>query len=223
MNLFRLQNNVPPTYVEQSRDFQLFCRLYDTIFNGVRFDIESIPNIIDPMKISDNLLSLYATKVGFYTNNDIDNNVLRYILSAFPIAIRNKGTKLGIEQAVAAILKAENSTDRVEINIWRYNDSDFDYSIDILTPIEIYNKTALKEFLKYIIPAGFKYRIQPYNKESLLPDPDTLAGVEIEVNTRTIDNTNSAMISDGAEAANRLEEQGAYNLGIIAKRLPDEQ
>ena len=91
--MFRLQNNTPSYYVNNSRDFQLFCRLYDYINNGVKFDIDSIININDPLKINDRLLNLYGSKVGFFTNKNINTNVLRRILKAFPYLIKYKGTK----------------------------------------------------------------------------------------------------------------------------------
>lgn len=162
--LIRLQNNVPPYCIEQSRDFQLFCRLFDSTINGVRSDISSITNILDASKVKDRFLPLLATRVGFFTDKNIDAKVLRYILAAFPYIIKNKGTKLGIEQAVYTILKAENSSDPpyVDINNTVAGDLDASYTIDIYTPIKLFNEIALKELLKYIIPSGYKYNIILY-------------------------------------------------------------
>lgn len=52
MSVRRLQNNVPEVYVKESRDFQLLCRLYDCILNGVKFDIDSMLNITDSKSCS---------------------------------------------------------------------------------------------------------------------------------------------------------------------------
>ena len=90
--VFRAQDNTPPYCVEASRDFQLFCRAMDVIANGVKFDIDSMIQVLDPMKVSDDMLELYATRVGFFHKKPIDSNVLRYIISAFPYIIKNKGT-----------------------------------------------------------------------------------------------------------------------------------
>ena len=79
-------------------NFQLFCRLYDCINNGVQFDISTITDILDPIKVNDRIVKLLATRVGFITDIDIDNTVLRYILSAYPYIIKNKGTRKGIEE-----------------------------------------------------------------------------------------------------------------------------
>lgn len=169
--MFRLQNNVPSTYIEQSRDFQLFCRLYDCINNGVQFDISTITDILDPIKVNDRIVKLLATRVGFITDIDIDNTVLRYILSAYPYIIKNKGTRKGIEAAVNAILHAEHSIKAATVEIVNKpaeGSNQAEYSVNIYTPIILSSKTkkALNELLKYILPVGYVFDILPYDKLS---------------------------------------------------------
>lgn len=169
--MFRLQNNVPSTYIEQSRDFQLFCRLYDCINNGVQFDISTITDILDPIKVNDRIVKLLATRVGFITDIDIDNTVLRYILSAYPYIIKNKGTRKGIEAAVNAILHAEHSIKAATVEIVNKpaeGSNQAGYSVNIYTPIILSSKTkkALNELLKYILPVGYIFDILPYDKLS---------------------------------------------------------
>lgn len=169
--MFRLQNNVPSTYIEQSRDFQLFCRLYDCINNGVQFDISTITDILDPIKVNDRVVKLLATRVGFITDIDIDNTVLRYILSAYPYIIKNKGTRKGIEAAVNAILHAEHSIKAATVEIVNKpaeGSNQAGYSVNIYTPIILSSKTkkALNELLKYILPVGYVFDILPYDKLS---------------------------------------------------------
>ena len=169
--MFRLQNNVPSTYIEQSRDFQLFCRLYDCINNGVQFDISTITDILDPIKVNDRIVKLLATRVGFITDIDIDNTVLRYILSAYPYIIKNKGTRKGIEAAVNAILHAEHSIKAATVEVVNKpaeSSNQAEYSVNIYTPIILSSKTkkALNELLKYILPVGYVFDILPYDKLS---------------------------------------------------------
>lgn len=169
--MFRLQNNVPSTYIEQSRDFQLFCRLYDCINNGVQFDISTITDILDPIKVNDRVVKLLATRVGFITDIDIDNTVLRYILSAYPYIIKNKGTRKGIEAAVNAILHAEHSIKAATVEVVNKpaeGSNQAEYSVNIYTPIILSSKTkkALNELLKYILPVGYVFDILPYDKLS---------------------------------------------------------
>jgi hypothetical protein len=195
--------------VEQSRDFQLFCRLYDAVINGVRYDIKTIPTLLNPLTMRENLLPLYATKVGFFTNKQINDRVLRYILSAFPIALKHKGTKFGIELAVNAVLKAENSIENAIVNITNKDE----YIVDIVTPINIYNKTALQEFLKYIVPAGYKYTISVGIRKDV---GDTELDLQNSINHAAYDNEELSLIYKEKEPTKPLERLlGAIDTTIV--------
>lgn len=156
--IFRFENNMPEYWMNESRDFQLLTRLDDSIFMGQRADIATIQNLNDNKKCKNTFLDLLAKKVGFFTEEYIEDNVLRNIIGAFRIAVKHKGSKQGIIYAVTAILKAENSTGEPEVRI----NANGDYAIDIYTPINLQNKLALREFLKYIIPTGFIVNIYSY-------------------------------------------------------------
>ena len=157
MAVFRMQNNVPQVYVNESRDFQLMGRVMDVIHGGVMFDASSIINLIRPLNIYDSLLVHYATKVGFFPKVDIDAKVLRPILAAFPFAVKNKGSIRGIEYAVASVLRAENipsgDTDII-INIDKNT-----HQVLIYIQFQMQYKYALEEVLKYVIPAGFDFAV----------------------------------------------------------------
>ena len=73
--MFRTENNVPQNYIEESRDFQLLSRLYDLTYNGLRYNIDSMINLNDPMKINEQFLPLLGTKVGFITNKNIETSL----------------------------------------------------------------------------------------------------------------------------------------------------
>lgn len=105
------------------------------------------------------MLSLLAKKVGFFTDLNIPDSILRNIIGAFRTCVDQKGTIKGITQAVVAVLKGENNhgIPRVEIN----ND---DHEIDIFTPVALKNIDALREFLKYLTPAGYIVNIYSYNQ-----------------------------------------------------------
>lgn len=152
--MLRLTNNVPEIYVNESRDFQLLCRLYDSANQGIKYRTLKMLDMLTASSIDNRILSLLADRVGFKYNGYIDDKVLRYIVAAFPYIIKNKGTKLGVEQAIITVLKAENSVDLPYVSI----DNDY-YTIDIITPISLYNQHALEELLKYIIPTGYIYNI----------------------------------------------------------------
>ena len=147
--MIRLTENVPQVYADQSRDFQLFLRVLDCVQNGVKFDIDSMVNILDPSKVSNRLLPLLAERVGFFPRRELNSNMLRYIISAFPYLIKYKGSKKGIEEAIAVVLKADNIYANWNVSI--YNSQ---HSIEI-TIDKDYDYQALNELLEYIIPTGY--------------------------------------------------------------------
>lgn len=147
--MFRLQDNVPEPYIKQSRDFQLFCRVYDYTNNAVRFDIDSMPNVLDPMAARNNVLKLLAAKVGFFPTRDLDDTMMRYIISTFPHVIKLKGTRLGITKCIDTVLRARNISAQYSVNI-----NNEDHTIDIAIKSD-FDRVALEEYLQYIIPPGY--------------------------------------------------------------------
>ena len=152
--MFRLQDNVPDIYVNESRDFQLLCRLYDCVLNGVKSDIDTMVNINVPFKVNEKVLNLLALKVGFFTDKYIPTSLLRWIIATFPWAMRFKGSLYGIKLAVNTISKFENIQQNPIIQV---------NSLKRLIVINTYklfnNTTALDEYLKYIMPTGYTYEI----------------------------------------------------------------
>lgn len=168
--MFRIQDNVPEVYIQQSRDFQLLSRLFDTLLSGVKYDIDTVVNILDASKARDTMLSLMCTKVGFFTREEIDAQVLKYIIASFPYIVRNKGTVEGIQLAVNTILKAENTTDIYQLPIVKVVNAEVEdkqfqpYTVYIYTTISAYNRRALKELLQYVLPTGYNYQLRSYSK-----------------------------------------------------------
>ena len=95
--MFRLQNNVPDVYVQESRDFQLFCRLYDACFNNVKFSTDSLARSTSTYDCDARLLELLKTKLGLFTAIELDEHELRCLLSSFPTIMRYKGSRRGVE------------------------------------------------------------------------------------------------------------------------------
>lgn len=169
--MFRLQNNTPEVYVNESRDFQLFCRLYDCINNGVMFDIDLITRLYDPFQVNERMLNLLCTKVGFYPKNNLNNDALRYIISSFPYLTKYKGTKRGIEIAVSTILKINKSNSDFNVMIQTTNKSTISvdnkdkvvytpiYDIQITFSDNVFDLSTLDELLKYVLPIGYTYHI----------------------------------------------------------------
>lgn len=156
----RLQDNVPEVYVNESRDFQLLCRLYDCIINGVKFDIDSIRFITDTHNCNSRLLDLLKTKVGFFNDKYIFSDDMRLILEAFPYIVKWKGSKKGILEAIRLYLKINKTDVDTELII---NEEKCEIEIKIKAPLD--NITILDEVLKYIIPAGYTVKYSYYENE----------------------------------------------------------
>ena len=152
--MFRLQDNVPDIYVNESRDFQLLCRLYDCVNNGVKSDIDTIVNLNNPFKVNEKLLNLLALKVGFITDKYIESSLMRWIISTFPWALKYKGSIYGIKLAVNTIAKYENITQSPIVTV------DSMQKIITINTYQLFkNTTALDEYLKYIVPTGYTYEV----------------------------------------------------------------
>ena len=219
--MFRFEDHMPEYWENESRDFQLLTRIDDLLFMGQRADIATIQNLNSSKKCKNTFLPLLAKKVGFFTKEQIEDNVLRHIIGAFRLAVKHKGTELGIMYAVTAILKAENS-----IGTPRIKRADDDpYTIEILTPVNIINKVALKEFLKYVVPTGFTVNIYSYVSD-LKPKTaefnaiDTLAwGRYFTKNISEIRSDNLGEVSRNIYSSEYLRGNyfGAVGSGIVAE------
>ena len=186
MSIFRLQNNVPEVYINESRDFQLLCRLYDCIVNGIKFDIDSIDNLTNTKKCGSSLIKLLQTKLGFFTNAQITDDYMRIILMAFPEIIKNKGSKLAIKQAVRVYFRIIGMNTETTIQIFGKNapENESPFSVKIGIKSSAIDTTILSEILKYVIPTGYTFYYVFYSN------------IDVEDSNITIDNSNTRVYWD---------------------------
>lgn len=158
---FQLENNVPNIYTEVSRDFQLFCKIFD-IYLGANLNRAcTVPYILDVDKCDESLLYALANMQGFVTDKYIPPNVLRNICKVFPFCIKRKGTKEAIEVMSQAVLSTDRLVYRVSVDLVR-EESDEKRNSKAVYKIYIQCNTTqigyipyLKEALRFIIPAGW--------------------------------------------------------------------
>lgn len=215
--MFRLQNNVPEVYVNESRDFQLLCRLYDSLQNGIKYEIDTILNLLEPSAALDEVLELLCTRVGFFPKVQLDSNVLKYIISAFPYLIKNKGTAVGIKAAVYTILKAENDPKAVEqpevivTNKSTESGQYEPYMVYIFTYNDIYNRAALKELLGYVLPFGYGYTLNKLG--SKVSSGDTLDIYSTTTELKVLTSRAGSVRNTPDSKANNMV--GTYNMGVV--------
>ena len=151
--MFRLQDNVPEIYVQASRDFQLFCRLYDAIQGGVKFSIDSLQDATSTKSCNASLLELLKTKLGLFTSTEVSEENMRLVLSAFPYIMRCKGSLRGVHYILNLFSRL---TDEHEaIGIIDEEKLTTDHELHVTFPRDLKNDTLLIELLKLILPAGY--------------------------------------------------------------------
>ena len=217
MSMFRIQDKTPEVYTNTSRDFQLIGRLYDCIINGIKFDVDSMLDIINTDNIDSKLLKLLQTKLGFFTSKDITDDDLRYILEAFPIIVKNKGSLKGIEQAVSVFLKLNHIKSNVKIEVFN-NIGVHPYVIQIYLNMPYTDTFILDEILKYILPTGYVISYDFYND---IGSFDTYVESKIGANLIILKDSVSSLIRGNYIAyKNTIEDNLIGSIGETQLALP---
>ena len=159
--MFRVQDNVPEVYVNYSRDFQLFCHLYDIILTGVRYSIDSMEYLTDSKSYNVEVSELLQRKLGIFKTLNISNKELRYLLDAFPYIIRNKGNVFAIE-SILRVFQRITSDPSVTFNV-DYTKFNSEYSITIDVSNNIRHIEMIRDILKFVIPTGYTVSINEIN------------------------------------------------------------
>lgn len=153
--MFKSVNSVPEVYVNKSRDFQLLCRLLDSVVGYTHVNVDKILNSINPLLCEERVLPLLATRVGFFYDEYIPANVLRSILSVYPYIKKNKGTIRAIRAAVTAVLRSVSDTTYVDIVLGDDEDS---HLITIYSDGTVENVSYLKIVLRNVVPSGYNVK-----------------------------------------------------------------
>lgn len=162
--MIRCQELVPDYYIEESRDFQTLCRLYDYTFNSLKFNIDTMQSLTNTQLVKDTVLPLVGDKFGIYDKHSYTN---RELLTALPTAVINKGSLKAVkillnayldslnifDYAVAYHSKDEDSADEVSKLLSR-DIKPYSIVIVLSTSPKLVDLHVLNEFLKMIIPCG---------------------------------------------------------------------
>ena len=152
----QFENLVPETYIDQSRDFQMFCALLDLAFNSCKHQIESMKYINVPELCPDNYLQYLSHKLGFEYDSNIYSDKLRKILICFKRLVQYKGSLKGINDSVHLFMNIQHSYFKYSVEV---NPSQSSINIIVYDQV-VENLDILSDILKYIIPCGyvFQYR-----------------------------------------------------------------
>ena len=192
-----------------SRDFQLFSRLYDLVFQSARFSIDSLESVSDTMRCNDTLLPLIAKKVGFFTDLKLTSNADRLILSAFPYIINYKGSLKGIKLVANVFERIMNT--KVTVSMDEEDNSKAIIVFDKYTP----DVNLLYSLLECIRPTGLVIDYMIQNKMKFDADYETYDQVNIRktsvVNTSE-DYASGVVVS--VDSTNKDNSDIASNIGF---------
>lgn len=218
MSIINVQEMTPQIYTEESRDFQLLSRLYDCVFNGMKFDTDSIVELIDTQQCRTSILQLLQTKLGFFTEKKIDDEKLRKVLECFPILVKNKGSLKAIKETLYLFLRMYSVSSDLEVYYLKTPYSEpfseempcvlangkFPENNSLVVKIHSFTTkpdiTVLEEIFRYILPAGINYYIE-FDKNVELPD----------IVLYNVDSAELLFVSDNLNAEVRGTPQGMSN------------
>ena len=167
--MFRLQDNVPEVYVEKSRDFQLFCRLFDACFGATKYSVDSITKLVDSARVNNSMLAPLQTKVGFFSDLDISEDKLRIIIDAFPYIIRNKNSQRGLDY-VQALIKRLSKDATIVLEFAKEensSNSDADKSVLVVSSsTKNVDFELIDELLRFVLPSGYNVTYQIANTQT---------------------------------------------------------
>lgn len=149
-DIFRLDDNVPRIYVNESRDFQMLCRLFTYALNSPKYEAETLHYLNSGMLTNDRLLTNLCEKTGFMDGESIKGEYLRFITENFGRLVRDKGAETGICNAVYLYLLMYNLATACYVQIDRRT-----YTIHIGIKSAVKDIQVLYTILKYIVPTGW--------------------------------------------------------------------
>lgn len=164
----QLEHRVPQVYVEESRDFQTLLRTYNTAFDVLKYETDTMKYLVSTAESNGKTLPLLKSKLGFFTKYKVSDEMLRGILSGFPSMVKNKGSLEAIREAINVFLKVLGIKTTVVIIC---TDADGDlvkgipiggHTIFIGINAAITDYYILEELFRYIMPAGFNYEFSFY-------------------------------------------------------------
>ena len=157
--MIRTQDLTPSIYYKESRDFQLFGRLYDIVFNYVKTNVDLMENFPINAHTDSKLIELLARTLGFNNKLNYRNDDLNAICNVFISLMRDKGSLRSIKSLVRTIL---NVSDINKNHLVSRNTASKYPLIEIHVPDVVSNSEIklLEDVLEYILPIGVCYDIK---------------------------------------------------------------
>lgn len=218
--MIKSQNLVPNIYYKESRDFQLFGRIYDIIFNYAKTNIDLMENFPINNYTDSKLIELLARTLGFNNKLSYRNDDLNAICNVFITLMKNKGSLKSIELLVNTILNVSNINNKAKVTL----SDDVQYPLVVINIPDVISNPEVKlleDVLDYILPIGVCYNI----KTTGLVDPDKgILIVNDVVQTGNLLNEDKHTYSNiyiTANSNDQLDTQNKKQSGDLIKINPE--
>lgn len=153
--------NYIPSIMRQSRDMQIFCKLFDLLINHFKTNTDYWVSLIDFDECPDNLLPLLASYVGYKYDYTESYSTNRLIIKHYPEMIRNRGSRVGMSLATALSVNALGTIDKVEaLNMFHIEPIQSDSMIKIYIYFPS-NLSKIRDLLEVVRPAGCGLELVP--------------------------------------------------------------
>lgn len=192
--------NDVPKILRDSRDFQVFLRLLDIVYNTSEYDTTHLYNLYDADECPSEFLPLLANLIGYKYDNSISVAQNRFIIKNYKSLMRAKGSPKGIKLAVILSVLSEmydTTKDELGNTISKVSDEDVkglsSVSIDYDYPngvIKIYyppRRHKTKDLVDAVRPIGM--RVEYYDSDSINISDQLLAYDNYRANIRNASNT----------------------------------
>lgn len=204
--MFSVEHQVPDVYVQESRDFQLFSRLYDLCLQSSRLSINSMKHVSDTLLCNDTILPLVATKVGFFANLNLTDDISRKILATFPYILRYKGSIQAIQLVINLFERVVDT--RINVSI-----SEDKSVITLILPKRSSREDLLHALLEYVRPCGAFIEYMIRVEESLEVETYELNS-EISV---TIEDANADLLKSDLKENDKYRGRAGFTQSVSSE------
>ena len=160
--MLHLENKTPEYFSENSRDFQLLCRVLNIFLNSSVEQGRKVAGDWSIETLDESLLALMARKLGFMESSYIPPAILRNICKSYPRILKYKGTQQAVREAAYAVLSAHQEVTALNViyspkTLKSDNTSESDPYIHVECNVTSGDEAYLEKLYPYILPAGVRY------------------------------------------------------------------
>lgn len=200
--MVKVNKLVPEIYSKESRDFQLFSRSLDIIFNYSKYN-SSLINYS-----SDTLINLLSIKLGYKLNVTISNKLHSFI-KCLNIIQKYKGSIYGVKMAISSFLNASGINEQPDVDPRVSSEGLNVLVISIPDDLTSEDIVILEKVLDYILPVSTLYYIRTARSISNTEDGKIIYKEAVKV--ANISNNNSVISTPANQEYIQESGEGGYN------------